>query len=875
MLLLSALAAVSPGLAQDELKEPIVFSAADSLILRFSDETGDRGHLVGAATVRYGDAQLDAHRITILFDAEELQARGEESNPGTEGRPRFTQGEESFEGASLSYHMATGRGRITRARTQFSEGFIQAGVAKVLEDSTIFVRDGLYTTCNCPPEETPSYSLRASKMKIVDQKRVYTGPIQLYIFDIPTIFWLPFGFLPYQEGRRSGLLAPEYGEDQRGFYLRNWGWYWAVNDYLDLQARFGLWTKGSWQVHPTFRYNRRNRYSGTLDFDLVRERSGEREDPDVVIRNSIRLAWTHNQMFGSGARLTGNVNLTSSSYLQTVSDQYNDNVRQSVGSSVRYSKRFGGGRSLTISTRQNQVLSTDATDLVLPELTFSQSTKMPFSRSGTSRNRRWYERLQYSLNSRVSNRYNFTPLSAAELVARGDTLADGSPTRYRWWDALLDPAIHERATGRQDSRIHFRAAHRLPIAAPFAISRLPLVGGFRLNVSPSVNYTEEWYLETGRYTLDSTGVSHRQSVAGLFALRQFSMGVSANTTAYGLFPVAAGPYRGLRHTVRPRVGFQWRPDFSSPDWGYTRTLYDMDGTPVVDTLYSGATELRRYGIVPGVQSGLSRSIAFGMDNIFETKRVRVDSTGDERSRVLKLFNVNVSGSYNMAADSLNLSPVRISARTNMLGRFNVNLSGTFSPYGLNAGGTRMVSDYVFSLRRFRFARLTQLSMRGGVQLRGRGRGAVARSGVDAPMQREMPRFGGPSSVGVGNPFAGSPGSASRRGWTLGVDLGYRISRPLSRLTRSATINTRFGFSLTPTWRVQGRSGYDFDRGKLVTTTLNLAKEFECWDLGFRWIPFGAYQSWGFDLHVKSGRLSEFLRLRQPRVERDRGFGRRY
>ena len=878
-LLILCVATALQSSAQEALTQPVTFSASDSLILRFSDETGDKGRLVGAASVVYADAQLEAHAITILFDEETLEAQGLVADTGVVGRPRFTQAGESFEGAALAYNMGTGRGRITQARTQFSEGFIQAGVAKVREDSTVYVQGGVYTTCNCAPDEVPSYSLRAAKMKVVDQKRVYTGPIQLYIFNIPTPIWLPFGFLPYQQARRSGLLAPEYGEDQRGFYLRNWGWYWAINDYLDFQARFGLWTQGSWQVHPTFRYNRRDRYTGTLDFDLVRERSGERDDPDVVVRSSIRLAWTHNQTLSPGARLTGNVNLTTSSYLQTVSDQYNDNVRQSVGSSVRYSKRFAGGRSLSINLRQNQVLSTGSADLALPELSFSQSTKTPFKRAASTRNPRLYERLQYSLNSRVTNRFNFTPLSEAELIARGDTLADGTPASYEWWEVLFDQAQYERATGRTGSRIDFRASHRIPIAAPFAINELPLLGQVRLNVSPNVNYTEDWYLETERQTLDSTGVTRREDVPGFFSLRQFNMGVSANTTVYGLFPVQLGQYRGLRHTVRPRLGFSWRPDFSTSGWGYTRPLYDVDGMVVVDTLQSGAVMPRRYGVVTGVPYGLSQSITFGVDNTFETKRVRADSTGDEESRVMKLFNVNLSSSYNMAADSLRLASLRISARTNVLGRFNLNISGTLSPYGLDAAGTRMVDRYVFSLRRFRFARLTQLSVRGDFQLRGRGRGMRPVQSAAQAGPQDMPAFDAPSSVGVGNPFSGSSGFSSglgqsgAQGWTLNVSFGYRISRPLTKLTRSATVNTRFGFSLTPTWRVQGQSGYDFERGKLVTTTLNIAKEFECWDMAFRWIPFGTFQSWGFDLHVKSGRLSEFLRLRQPKSERDRRFDR--
>ncbi|MYI44008.1 MAG: LPS-assembly protein LptD, partial [Rhodothermaceae bacterium] len=216
---------------------PIEFSARDSLVLHINSGKGDLGTLTGNASVSYEGIQLNAHSITLFLDQDELVAQGLATDSGFVGAPVYSEGSETLTGSRLAYNIATRRGRITEVRTQFEEGFIQAEIAKVREDSTIFIKDGLYTTCNCGPDETPSYSLRARRMKVVDQKWVYTGPIQLFIFNIPTPVWLPFGFLPYQEGRRSGLLAPEYGEDERGFFLRNWGWYFAMNNYMDAQIR--------------------------------------------------------------------------------------------------------------------------------------------------------------------------------------------------------------------------------------------------------------------------------------------------------------------------------------------------------------------------------------------------------------------------------------------------------------------------------------------------------------------------------------------------------------------------------------------------------------------------------------------------------------
>ena len=850
---------------------PIEFSARDSLVLHIDSGKGDLGTLTGNASVSYEGIQLTAHSITLLLDQDELVAQGLATDSGFVGAPVYSEGSETLTGSRLAYNIATRRGRITEVRTQFEEGFIQAEIAKVREDSTIFIKDGLYTTCNCGPDETPSYSLRARRMKVVDQKWVYTGPIQLFIFNIPTPVWLPFGFLPYQEGRRSGLLAPEYGEDERGFFLRNWGWYFAMNNYMDAQIRFGLWTKGSWQVNPAFRYNRRDRFSGNLNVDFLHERSGERDDPDLVKRNNLSFRWTHNQTFSPKSRLSANVNLTSSTYLRTVSYQYDDNVRQSIGSSVQFNRTFRGSRSISLSMRQQQVISTGSVDLSLPQFSFSQGTSAPFKRENSSgQNQRWYERLQYSVSSRINNRYEFRPISDEELIANGDTLADGQPVDYSWFEALLDGDKYQSATGRSDGRIRFAATHRVPIAAPFAIRQIPLLGQVRLNLSPNANYTEDWFITSERQTLLADGTTERKTEQGFFALRQFNTGASANTTIYGLFPVRLGQYQGLRHTVRPNIGFSYRPDFSGDTWGYTRPLLDEAGLPVVDTLATGPTP-RRYNIVTGVQRGVQKAISFGVNNTFETKRVSIDSTGADQSRVLRLFTLNVSSSYNLAADSLRMSPIRISARTNILGRFNINFSSTLSPYKLSPDGRRMVNEYAFSLRDLKIARLTQLSVRGSMQLRGRVRTRT----TDMPTATSgMPQFGNsipPFGAGINNQFSQISGAGGFENWSLNLSFVYQITRPQLVLRRSATVNTGFNFSLTPTWRVRGQTGYDFERKQIVTTTLNISKEFECWNMAFRWIPFGAYQSWGFNLHVKSGRLAEFLRFQQPRAERNRRF----
>ncbi|RMF61895.1 MAG: LPS-assembly protein LptD, partial [Bacteroidetes bacterium] len=255
------------------LKEPVRFSARDSLIVTFDDVAGDTGTLYGESHVAYGDVVLSAYGVTILFDRRELQAFGLPVDTGMVGRPRIQQGSETFSGRILAFNLQTERGRVVGAQTRIEDGFIRAGIAKVKEDSVIYIKDGAYTTCSCVDD--PSYSLRSSKMKIVNKKWIYTGPLQLYLYNIPTPLWLPFGFLPAQSGRRSGPLPPQYGEDEFGFYLRGWGWYFALSDYMDLQLKGSLWTRGSWGINALYRYNKRYTYSGQLEVDFSRLRRGE------------------------------------------------------------------------------------------------------------------------------------------------------------------------------------------------------------------------------------------------------------------------------------------------------------------------------------------------------------------------------------------------------------------------------------------------------------------------------------------------------------------------------------------------------------------------------------------------------------------------
>ena len=845
-------APVSNEQAQGDLKNPVLFTASDSLVLTVGEEAGDTGNLYGNVEVNYGSTKMQAHTIEILFEIDELRAKGLPSDTGMIGRPTFDQGTDVFRGDQMAFNLSTERGRVTVGETRYDDGQIRGGVVKVTEDSTLYIQDGVYTTCSCI--EDPSYSLRSNKMKVVDQEKIFTGPIQLFLFNIPTPLWLPFGFLPAQNTRRSGLLAPTYGEDELGFYLRDLGWYFALNEFHDLQLRGGIWTSGSWNASSLWRYNRRYGYNGQVYFDYSRLRNGERSDPGFSIRNTSSLRWQHSHTLNPSTSLTSNVNLSTQSYLRAVSEQYNDRVSQTIASSISFRKRWAAtGRSLSINANQTQVLSTNTTTMTIPNLTFSQNARKPFSRDSRppGQQERWYEKITYSYNLSSNNRYNFSPQADSLLIAN-------NAEDISWFDALFSIDKYRRATGDNEP-FDFRATHRIPINASFSARRISL------NITPSMNYTEDWFIRTDRQFLetneeDSTSAVITESIPGFFALRQFSSSLSANTTIYGIFPFKVGSLDGFRHTLRPTLSFTYRPDFSGSFWGYTRAYEDQNG------------DEREYNIVSNVQRGLQQSISLSLSNIFEAKRVRIDSTGADQTNVLKLLNVDASTSYNFAADSLNLSNINVSARTNLFkNSLNVNFRTTFSPYNLNPAGTGLINDYVFDIRRLAVARLTNLSVTANTTFRSSRRSGGAQRPLETSRVNQ-PGFSDFGSPGF-NPNAAIAGSLSNPTgdyvdfnipWSLSMDFTYSIQKPFSTLNRTMTLNGRFDFSITPNWKVQGRTGYDFERKEIVTTNFSFFRDFECWQMSLNWVPFGLYQSFGFNLQVKSGHLRDLLRIQQPR-----------
>ncbi len=888
------------------------FAASDSLVIVTPRDSTDHGTLHGQAQMSYQGATLKAGTIEMNLETSVLEAFGSPSDTA-QTRPTFERsggqqgggrgGGQSFTGETLSYSLRTKRGRVVTARTQQQDGYVQGDAVKVFEDSTLFVQEGRYTTCDCPPGETPSYSLRSNQMK-VDGEWVYTGPIHLYLFDIPTPLWLPFGFLPNVSGRRSGPLAPNYGQDrEKGLFLRNWGWYFAMNAYTDLQLQASVWSKGSFEINPIFRYSKRYNYDGSVDLTYRRTQIGEEEDPDFTNRHRGQLKWRHSQDLSPTASIRGDINLaTSTNFARRNSNNYNDAVSQEISSNLRYSKSWpGSGKNLSLSANQRQQLQSGEVSMTLPSLNFSQRSFKPFEVEQAVGDDRWFEKITTSYDLSVDNSYSFSPRDVDQLREQGDSLEADRVSDIAWYEALVDREKYRTATG-DDEQFDFSATHQIPVSASFRVNR------YNLGLSPNFRYNSDWRISTLRQVVDrdtteedTTRTTEERRVQGFYARRDFSTGVSVNTELYGLFPIGIGPFQGLRHRVSPSLSFSYSPNFNAPFWGRTRQLRYANGDPVLND----DGDPVRYDILNGNRvrgSNEQRTLSFRLDNELETKQVRVDSTGETDEEKIKLLDFDLDTSYNFTADAFKLSDIGLRARTSIRD-FSVRSSMTFSPYALRPTGSddgrrlRRVDRYMFAESPLTPVRLTRFSLNLSSSFDGDGGG----SGVGTRPGLQSGRRGTTGRPGPRRPEQGrsAGGSRSRQEgstsgprpqqgylgtdipWTLSFDFNYSFRKPRKQVEgQTATLNTQFSLDVTPRWSLEGRTGYDFVRNELATTSINLNRDIgrcRCWVMSFSWVPFGSRQSYSFSLQVKSGQLSQLLRLQIPNSGQDGplgGFGNR-
>ena len=850
--------------SKNALDMPVNYSAEDSITF---DYGRSRAHLYGDSRVQYQNLELEAAIINIAIDSSLVHATGRTDSTGTvTGKPLFRQGSDEYEPDSISYNFKTRKAYISNVYTQQGEGYMKSLDGKRDSSGTMYVKKAFYSTCDA---EHPHFYLNMTRAKMRPGKDVVFGPTYLVVCDVPLPLAIPYGFFPFKEKYSSGFIMPSYGDETtRGFYLREGGYYFAFNDYVDAKLLADIYTKGSWTLTEQTTYKKRYRFSGNLYLSYQYTQTGEKNMPDFVTSKSFKVAWTHRQdpKANPTQSFSASVNFATSSYERNnLVSMYNpESYTQSTRtSSISYSKSFPNiGLTLSGTFNLAQQVRDSSIALTLPNLTIQLNRFYPFKRKKMAGKERWYEKIAMSYSGTLTNSIN----TKENLLFKSSLIKD-------WRNGMR---------------------HQIPINASFSILKY-------INVTPNFTFTDRMYTKKVMQSWDEETMKvKRDTVNGFYNVYNFSMSISANTKLYGYYtplPWFGGKkIKAIRHMITPSVSFNYAPDFSKPMWGmydsYIRTDRDGNVSTVTYSPFSGSV----YGTAPSSMNG---SIQLDISNNLEMKlRSNRDSTGEKKISLID--ELGMSMSYNMAAKTKPWSDLNMHVRLKLTKSYTFSMAAVFATYAyeFDKNGNVYVGDHTeWGKGRFgRFQGMSQnlsytfnnqtlkklFGMKDKMAKRFSGRGDEDDDEddyddydeADPTMQNVDPeRRKGREAVMEEN-----SGDIDKDGylkfqipWNLTVSYGVSM-----RENTAAEINPkrmRYPYKFTQTlnfsgnigiaqgWNISFSSGYDFNYKKLSMTTVSLARDLHCFSMSCSMV-ISPYTSFNFLFACKAGTLTDALRWKK-------------
>jgi hypothetical protein len=806
--------------------ESVNFQARDSLTFKFGDQR--IANLYGSSNVTHTNGELSAGEIELDLNLNQVEALAE--NPeDTLSYPVLRRQQDEIRSTRVLFNYESERGKFEVAEIEVDDGYLIGTKVKNVSRSEVFIEEGIYSTC--PPDHM-YYYIQADRMKVVDEEEVFFTNARLFILDIPYPLVFPFGYVPAGiESRESGLLEPTYvyqNTSARGIGLQNLGWFQYFNDYFTAQTSFDLFTSGTFFNESRFQYRNTGQYNGSLTLGYSRERGLEPTDPDFTETTSKRFSLTHDQQLSPYANLTANINLQTSNYFKRNSFDPDERARTSTTSRLSY--RYSHPENIynfSATSNLNQQFATNQTRLTGPEFTFSARQFAPFkSDQAGLQEEQWYERISISYRNNFKSEFEFTP-------------EDADSADINWLEALFDPSKYREATDN-DRHVQYGLEQRVGISAN------QIVPSQFLNINANINLTEYWYPATIRKEWNE--VENRietERVRGFETARDFSTSLSFNTTFYGVSQISIGNLQGLRHTVRPDISFSFSPDFSGEFWGYYREV-QSDSLGNTQTYSIFEDEIFR-----GPGSGEQRTMSFRITNIFETKQVKRDSTGEVQSTNLRLIdNLSANTSYNFAADSLNFGRVNMSLSSRVIDGLRLSANANYSVYTRDENG-REINRFIWEDSN-KFLQPLSYSLNLSTSFNGGSRGPRITTPAYRPYDPLDQTFFSP----VDSRFNLQPIQRTDTPWSVGLDFSYRWTYRFGQDARkSAVLNANnIQFNLTPKWNVSTRIGYDFIEKELTPSQFSLQRDMICWNLSFQFNPFGDFQYYFFRLSLSSSQI---------------------
>ncbi|MDR1090940.1 MAG: LPS-assembly protein LptD [Prevotella sp.] len=837
------------------LEAIVDYTSKDSIVM-----TADNwGYLYGEAEVKYADITLKGEKVFMNMDSSLVYATFGLDSVGKEfGFPVFADKNSELESKTMKYNFKTKKGYSTHLVTAQGEGYIIADMAKKNEDDSYFTEDAKYTTCD--DHEHPHFYLALTRGKVRHGKNVVAGPAYLVIEDLPLFpIGLPFGFFPFSSKYSSGIIMPSYGDElERGFNLRDGGYYFAISDHIDLALTGEIYTKGSWGLNARSTYRKRYKYSGSFDAGYIVTKTGEK-DINYSVAKDMRLNWTHSQdpKFDQFRTVSASVNFSTSSY-----DRNNLNsiftpaaTQNTKSSTVNITQRIPNSPwSFSASINAAQRTSDSTISLTLPNMTMTMSRVAPFKRKEAVGAERWYEKIQLSYSGDLRN----------SIQTKEDRLFK-SNLMTEWEHAMK---------------------HSIPVSATFNVLNY-------LNITPSFNYTERWYTRKVGITEDpnTRTLVPKDTTNGFNRVYDFNAALSFQTKLYGMFTPVFYDKAQIRHVFSPSISLSYAPDFGGSRFGYYETYYhyDYQGNYVPYTYSPYRYEM--FG-VPG--QGSQGAINFQFENNVEMKVKKIENDSVKDKKYSLIDNLGIGFSYNMQAKEFKWSDINTSLRLKLSKSFPFNVNAIWDPYLYkvtqrdNEGKATRV-ERVNELRIANgkgFGRLRSIgysispSINQDTFKKWFGKDKDKESGKDRPDEGQ--RTGTVEGEGQSqerksllsekkddNEYDEDGYVKNEIKWSLNFNLSMNYNLNPSRWSEpdsngyaelKGQLTKNFGFSgnIQPTknWSFNFNASYDFNNKKLADLTCNITRNLHCWSLSASFIPVGPYKTYYVSLRASSSMLQD-------------------
>lgn len=819
-----------------DLDAPVLFTSSDSMLI----VRRDSAFMYGSSSVTYGDIKLDAAQIEMDLHDNTVYAIGREDSTGElQGKPVFSQSGTDYEARTMRYNFKTEKGYIRDVVTQQGEGYLTGGQTKKDSTGSFYIGNGRYTTCD--NHDDPHFYFQMTKAKVQPGKNVVFGPTYMVLAGLPLPLALPFGYFPFTDSYASGIIVPTFGDDyNRGFYLRDGGYYFAINDNVDLALTGEIYTKGSWGINARSTYARRYKYNGNFSLSYLKTILGEKGSPDHSVQTNFQILWSHSQdsKANPNMSLSASVNFTTSGYTRNdLNSYYSPSFTENTKSStVNMTYRFPGTKwSLSTTMNVSQRTQDSTLSVSFPNVTVSMSQLYPFKRKKAIGAEKWYEKIKLSYSGILQN----------SLTAKQDEFFKKS-------------LIKDWRNGMK---------HNVPISATFNLFNY-------FNLTPSINLTDRMYTTKVNRSWDpERNIEVMDTTHSFYNVWDFSASISLDTKLYGFFqPI--GPLgkkiKMIRHVMTPSISFSGNPDFSSPFFGYYGSYNYVDTR--------GQQQIRKFSYFPNALFGVpgqgkSGSVSMSLSNNLEMK-VKSDNDSIGEKKISLIENLNIQESYNFAADSLNWSDLSTSILLRLTKGFNLNLSATWDvyTYALNEAGNPV---------RVNKTRLAA----------GKGLGRLMRTGTSFSYTFNNDTFkkkgtkDKPGTDGQDNNQNNSGAMNERNNrdrendtgtemnadgyskwevpWSLtlnySVNYGYgSFNKQKMEYDGRITQNLSFSGNIrpTPNWNFSLSASYNFDTHKIAYMNCNISRDLHCFSMSASFVPVGPYKSYNFHIAVKSAMLSD-------------------